>query len=159
MKISDCLALSFKTPVTSVARCITFERCNTNGASGTFVEEQNGASASATDLTAYSCSSKSLDDFAREAASVKSRSSFPVLRIVPARTLEVTKDLLSLTKSSGVAPISPSTKKIQVDGYSISRRCNKLRTPISVFDVAVISLARTTFSSLFDLIALIALLT
>ncbi|CAB4551684.1 unannotated protein [freshwater metagenome] len=76
--MSACFALSFNTPVTSVARCITFERCNTNGDSGTFVEEQKGASESATDLTAYSCSSRSFEDFAREAAKAKSRSSFPV---------------------------------------------------------------------------------
>ena len=87
---------------------MTFERCKTKGDSGTFIEEQNGASASATERTAYSCSSKSLDDRASEPASARSRSSSPVLRIVPARILEVISDLLSLTKSSGVAPISPS---------------------------------------------------
>ena len=55
--------------------------------------------------------------------------------------------------------MSPSTRNIQVDGYSISRRCNRPLTLISLLDVAVISLASTTFSSSFDLIALIALLT
>ena len=121
LKISTFDAASFMTPVTSVARCITFGRCNTNGASGTLVEEANGSSASATERTAYSCSSKSLEDFAREPASAKSRSSSPVRRIVPANTLEVTKDLLNLTSSSGVAPTKLSTKNSQVDGYSVSR--------------------------------------
>jgi len=100
-----------------VARCITLERCKTNGDSGTFVDEQKGSSASATDLTAYSCSSKSFEDFASDTASARSRSSFPVFLMVPARTLEVTNDLLNLTNSSGVAPTKPSTKKSQVEGY------------------------------------------
>ena len=39
---------------------MTLGRCSTNGASGTLVEEQYGASASATERTAYSCSSRSL---------------------------------------------------------------------------------------------------
>ena len=136
MKTSACFALSFKTPVTSVARCITLERCSTKGDSGTLVDEQKGSNASATDLTAYSCSSKSFEDFASEAANARSRSSFPVFLIVPARTLEVTNDLLNLTNSSGVAPTNPSTKNSQVEGYSISSRCNKLREFICVVDVA-----------------------
>ena len=84
------------------------------------MDEQNGARASATDLTAYSCSSKSFEDFARDAASAKSLSSSPVFLIVPASTLEVTRDLLNRTNNSGVAPTKPSTKNNQVDGYSIS---------------------------------------
>ena len=135
-----------------MAKCITLERCNTNGDSGTFVDEQNGASASATDLTAYSCSSKSLEDFASDAASAKSLSSFPVFRIVPARTLDVTNDLLNLTKSSGVAPTKPSTRNSQVEGYSISSLCNKPRVFIATVDAATWSLANTTFSNLFCLI-------
>ena len=39
---------------------MTLGRCSTNGASGTFIDEQCGASASATERTAYSCSSRSL---------------------------------------------------------------------------------------------------
>ena len=53
---------SCTTPATSVARCITLGRCSTNGTSGTFIEEQCGASDSATERTAYSCSSRSLED-------------------------------------------------------------------------------------------------
>ena len=149
-------ALSFNTPVTSVAKCMTFERCKTKGDSGTLVDEQNGAKASATDRTAYSCSSKSLEDLASDAARVKSRSSSPLLRIVPARTREVTKDLFRRTSNSGVAPINPSTKNNQVDGYSISNRFRRFRALISLFDFAVKSRASTTFSkspSLIDLIA------
>ena len=71
------------------------------------MEVQKGESASATERTAYSCSSKSFDERAKEPASARSRSSSPVLRIVPARMREVMSDLLSLTKSSGVAPTSP----------------------------------------------------
>ena len=58
---------------TSVARCITLGRCSTNGASGTFVEEQYGASDSATDRTAYSCSSRSFAERASEPARPRSR--------------------------------------------------------------------------------------
>ena len=126
---------------------MTFERCKTKGDSGTFVEEQKGASASATDLTAYSCSSKSFEDLANEAANAKSRSSFPLFLIVPAKTREVTSDLLRRTNNSGVAPIRPSTKNSQVDGYSISSRCIKFRISMLVFDVAFKSRAKTTFSS------------
>jgi hypothetical protein len=72
---------SFITPVTSVARCMTFARCRTNGDSGTFVDEQYGAKASATERTAYSCSSKSLDDLASDAASPRSFASSPDFRI------------------------------------------------------------------------------
>lgn len=124
---------------------MTLARCKTNGDSGTFVDEQNGARPSATDLTAYSCSSKSFDDFARDAANAKSLSSLPDLRIVPANTLEVTNDLLNLTSSSGVAPTSPLTRNNHVDGYSISSRCSKLRASISLVEVAVKSRASTTF--------------
>ena len=50
---------------------MTFGRCSTNGASGTFIDEQCGSSASATERTAYSCSSRSFDDRARVAARVE----------------------------------------------------------------------------------------
>jgi len=43
-------------------------RCSTKGDSGTFIDEQYGVSASATERTAYSCSSRSFDDRARVAA-------------------------------------------------------------------------------------------
>ena len=82
---------SVRTPATSVARCMTLDRCSTNGASGTFIDEQCGASASATERTAYSCSSRSLDERASDAASARSCASSPVRRIVPARTREVTR--------------------------------------------------------------------
>ena len=39
---------------------MTLGRCRTKGASGTFIDEQCGARASATERTAYSCSSRSL---------------------------------------------------------------------------------------------------
>ena len=97
---------------------MTFARCRTKGDSGTFVDEQNGSSASATERTAYSCSSRSLDDRARDAASAKSFSSLPVLGIVPASTREVTMPRESLKRSSGVAPTSASTANVHVDGYS-----------------------------------------
>src|SRR4051794_29885278 len=66
---------SSMTPVTSVARCMTFGRCSTNGDSGTFIDVQCGASASATERTAYSCSSRSFDERASVAASARSRPS------------------------------------------------------------------------------------
>ena len=89
-RVSDD-ASSTSTPATSVARCMTFDRCSTNGASGTFIDEQCRASASATERTAYSCSSRSFDERASEAASARSCSSSPVRRIVPASTREVTR--------------------------------------------------------------------
>ena len=111
---SDDVA-SVSTPATSVARCMTLERWRTNGASGTFIDEQCGASASATERTAYSCSSRSLDERASDAASARSCSSSPVRRIVPASTREVTSPFSRRTSISGVAPTSPSTAKTQVD--------------------------------------------
>ena len=95
------------TPATSVARCMTLGRCSTNGASGTFIEVQCGASASATERTAYSCSSRSFDDRASEAASCRSWASSPVRRIVPASTREVTSPRSRRTSISGVAPNMP----------------------------------------------------
>ena len=118
VKASTLFLLSISAPVTSVAKCITFARCRTNGDSGTFVDVQKGSSASATDLTAYSCSSRSFDDRARDAASARSLSSSPVLLMVPAKTRDVTMPRDKRSKSSGVAPIKPSTAKIHVDGYS-----------------------------------------
>src|SRR5450759_3700246 len=61
---APCSAPVASTPVTSLARCSTFGRCSTNGTSGTFVDEQNGSSACATDATAYSCSSRSFEECA-----------------------------------------------------------------------------------------------
>ena len=115
-KISTGFAESLTTPVTSVARCITFARWRTNGDSGTFVDEQNGAKASATERTAYSCSSKSFEDLASDAASPRSFASSPDFRIVPAKIREVTSDLFRRTNSSGVAPIKLATIKTQVEG-------------------------------------------
>ena len=107
------VAASCTTPVTSVARCMTLGRCSTNGASGTFIDEQCGSSASATERTAYSCSSWSFDDLARVAASARSAPSSPVRRMVPASTREVTRPRSRRTSISGVAPKSPSTWKVQ----------------------------------------------
>ena len=76
--------------------------------------------------------------------------------MVPAKTRDVTNDLLNRTNSSGVAPTKPSTKNNQVEGYSISNRFNNCRASIAEVDVAVKSRASTTFSSspsLMDLIA------
>jgi len=101
--------------------------------SGTLVDDAKGSRASATERTAYSCSSRSFEDFAKEPANAKSRSSSPVRRIVPARTLEVTRDLLKRTSSSGVAPIKLSTKKSQVDGYSVSKDWINAAGSISLF--------------------------
>ena len=148
--------LSISAPVTSVAKCITFAKCNTKGDSGTLVDVQNSSSASATDLTAYSCSSKSFDDRAREAASAKSFSSSPVLLIVPARTREVTMPRERRSRSSGVAPTKPSTAKIQVEGYSALKLRNILRASIGRCELIRKSRARTTFSRLVDSISLIA---
>ena len=106
-------------PATSVARCMTFDRCSTNGASGTFIDEQCGASASATERTAYSCSSRSLLERASDAASARSWSSSPVRRMVPASTREVTRPFSRRTSSSGVAPTSPSTANIQQSAVAL----------------------------------------
>ncbi len=107
---------SASTPVTSVARCMTFARCSTNGVSGTFIDVQCGASASATERTAYSCSSRSLLDRASDAARARSWSSSPVRRIVPASTRDVTRPFSRRTSISGVAPTSPSTLNVQQPG-------------------------------------------
>ena len=88
-------------PATSVARCMTLGRCRTNGASGTFIEEQCGSSASATERTAYSCSSRSFEERASVAARAMSRSSSPVRRMVPASTREVTRPRSRRTSISG----------------------------------------------------------
>ena len=102
------------TPATSVARCMTLGRCSTNGDSGTLIEEQCGRRASATERTAYSCSSRSLLERASEPARARSCSSSPVRRMVPASTREVTRPFSSRTSISGVAPTRPSTAKTQV---------------------------------------------
>ena len=105
-----------RAPVTSVAKCITLAKCKTKGASGTFVEEQNGSSASATERTANSCSSKSFEERARDPARAKSFESSPVFGIVPARTRDVTIPRESRKSNSGVAPIKPATEKTHVAG-------------------------------------------
>ena len=135
---------------------MTFARCRTNGDSGTFVDEQNGSSASATERTAYSCSSRSLDDRARDAASAKSFSSLPVFGIVPASTREVTMPRESLKRSSGVAPTSPSTANVQVDGYSAASFLRIGAVSMLVVDVATRSRARTTLSTFEEPTRLIA---
>ncbi len=61
----ETVSASCTTPATSVARCMTLGRCSTNGASGTFIDEQCGSRESATERTAYSCSSRSFDERAR----------------------------------------------------------------------------------------------
>jgi hypothetical protein len=125
---------------------MTFARCKTNGDSGTFVEEQNGSIASATDRTAYSCSAKSFEDRARDAASAKSFASSPVLLIVPAKTLEVIIPRDRRSNSSGVAPTNPEIEYFQVDGYSAANLFKIGRGSILLLDVMVISLAKTTLS-------------
>ena len=105
-----------RAPVTSVARCITFARCKTKGASGTLVDEQNGSSASATERTANSCSSKSFEERARDPASARSFESSPVFGIVPAKTRDVTIPRDNRKSNSGVAPMRPATEKTQVAG-------------------------------------------
>ena len=107
-------APSASTPVTSVARCMTLGRCSTKGVSGTFIDEQCGRRASATERTAYSCSSRSFEDRASDAASARSCSSSPVRRIVPASTREVTSPFSERASISGVAPTSPSTLNTHV---------------------------------------------
>ena len=107
-------ASSALTAATSVARCMTLGRWRTKGDSGTFIDEQCGARASATERTAYSCSSRSLDERASEAASARSASSSPVRRIVPASTREVMRPWSRRTSSSGVAPTRPATEKTHV---------------------------------------------
>ena len=159
VKASTLFLLSISAPVTSVARCITFAKCNTKGDSGTLVDVQNGSSASATERTAYSCSSRSLEDLARDAASAKSFSSLPVLLIVPARTREVTIPRDRRSRSSGVAPTKPSIAKIQVEGYSVLKLRNNFRASIGRCELIRKSRARTTFSRLVDSISLIACVT
>ena len=110
MNASTCANVSAIAPVTSVARCITLAKCKTNGESGTFIEVQNGSIASATDRTAYSCSAKSFEERANEAANAKSFESSPVLLIVPANTREVSIPRDKRSRSSGVAPTNLSTE-------------------------------------------------
>ena len=111
-----------------------------------FVDEQNGSRASATERTAYSCSSRSFDERANDPASAKSRASSPDLLIVPARTREVTIPRFKRSNSSGVAPINPATLNTQVDGYAEDKLRSAKRSSIDFAEVAVKSRARTTFS-------------
>lgn len=140
------LAPSAATPVTSVARCMTLRRWRTNGVSGTFMLEQYGSSARATDWTAYSCSSRSLLERASDAASARSCASSPVRRIVPASTREVTSPRSSRTSISGVAPSRPSTQKVQHRGYRAARRVSGQRASTGPVASATRSRASTTFS-------------
>ena len=135
---------------------MTFARCRTNGDSGTFVDVQNGSSASATERTAYSCSSRSFDERARDAASAKSFSSSPVFGIVPANTRDVTIPRERRSKSSGVAPTRPSTANVHVDGYSEASFLSTGIASISCVDVATRSRARTTLSTCEESMRLIA---
>ena len=144
----ETVSASCTTPATSVARCITLGRCSTKGDSGTIIEEQCGSSASATERTAYSCSSRSFDERARVAARARSRLSFPVRRIVPASTREVTRPRSRRTSISGVEPKIPSTWKVQHIGYSSASLCSGQRTSMAELAVALRSRASTTFSSL-----------
>ena len=125
---------------------MTFAKCKTNGESGTFVEEQNGSIASATDRTAYSCSARSLEERARDAANARSFASSPVLLIVPARTRDVTIPRERRSKSSGVAPTKPEIANFQVVGYSRASLFNIARGSIAFLDEMVMSRARTTLS-------------
>ena len=93
---------------------MTFDRCRTNGASGTFIDEQCGARASATERTAYSCSSRSLLERASDAGEREVVLVVAVRRMVPASTREVTRPFSRRTSISGVAPTSPSTANTQV---------------------------------------------
>ena len=140
------VAPSATTPVTSVARCMTLGRCRTNGVSGTFIDVQCGARASATERTAYSCSSRSLLDRASEAASARSRASSPVRRIVPASTREVTNPRRRRTSSSGVAPTRPATANVHAAACRSASRANGQRMSTGSSAVASRSRARTTFS-------------
>ena len=111
------------------------------------MDVQKGSIASATERTAYSCSSKSLDERARDAASAKSRSSSPVLLIVPASTREVTILFVKRKSNSGVAPTNPATAKFHVEGYSAANVRKIERASIALGEVPRTSRAKTTLSS------------
>ena len=125
---------------------MTLAKCKTKGDSGTFVEEQNGSIASATDRTAYSCSARSFDERASEPARAKSFASSPVLLIVPANTRDVTIPRDKRSNSSGVAPTNPETANFQVVGYSSASLFKIARGSMALLDETVISRARTTLS-------------
>ena len=125
---------------------MTFARCKTNGDSGTFVDEQNGSMASATDRTAYSCSARSFDERARDAANAKSFASSPVLLMVPARTREVIIPRDKRSNSSGVAPTNPEIEYFQVDGYSTASLFKIALGSMLLLDLILISRAKTTLS-------------
>ena len=125
---------------------MTFARCSTKGDSGTFVEEQNGSIASATDRTAYSCSARSLDERASEPAKARSFASSPVLLIVPAKTRDVTMPRERRSSSSGVAPTKPEIANFQVVGYSTASLFKIARGSIALLEETVMSRARTTLS-------------
>ena len=134
------------TPVTSVARCITFGRWSTNGSSGTLMDAQCSARADPTERTAYSCSSRSLEERARAPARARSAASSPVMRMVPASTREVTRPWSTRARSSGVAPTMPSTWNAQHMGYSAARRESSVRGSTGRSARASTARASTTLS-------------
>ena len=110
------------------------------------MDVQKGSMASATERTAYSCSSKSFDERASDAANAKSRSSSPVLLMVPAKTRDVTMLFVKRKRSSGVAPTNPATEKFQVEGYSAAKVFKIERASIAFSEVPTTSRANTTLS-------------
>ena len=88
------------------------------------------ASDVATEVTANSCSSKSLPLFSKVIASSES---FAVSsrRIVPANTLDKTASPLRRISNSGVAPINPSTANDQHSGYELLNFVNTYRGSIT----------------------------
>ena len=108
---------SAATPVTSVARCITFARSRTNGVSGdVHARAECGAARRRPIEPRTRAPPGPCSDCASEAASARSCASSPVRRIVPARTRDVTSPRSSRTRSSGVAPSRPSTQNVQHRG-------------------------------------------
>ena len=105
------------------------------------------ARAAATEATAYSCSSRSLSEASRAAANSSSRTSSLLLRIVPARTRLVTKSPSRLINNSGVAPIKPSTAKVQHSGYVLFNSRSNQPMFNGCASLAITSLAKTTLSS------------
>ena len=69
--------------------------------------------------------------------------------MVPAKTREVTMPFERRRRSSGVAPTSPSTANVHVDGYSAASFVRIGRGSISVEAVATRSRASTTLSTPF----------
>ena len=114
--------------------------------------EQKGASARATDATAFSCSSRSLLDRDSAAASARSPIRSPVRRMVPARMREVARPASRRTSISGVAPMKPSMEYVQHRVYRAASAAANHRGSISLSANASRSRASTTLSSLLRLI-------